>query len=205
MNKYQKINTLYKRDLRGKIILGEYSIPEIEYLKDTKWECTEKIDGTNISLVWDGQLTFHGRTKDAETPKHLLEFLHKKYNGEIFKKIFPKAEKVEIYGEGYGVNIHGGGSYLPSSVDFIIFDVTIDGWKLLRENCEDIARKLKTDIVKLLGYYTIQEAEEIVIKGFPSNINHKRIAEGMVLKTPLGLCDRKGTRIATKIKHKDYK
>lgn len=49
---YQKINTLYKRDMtkpKKPIILGEYSEPEFEVLKDLKWEATEKIDGTNSS------------------------------------------------------------------------------------------------------------------------------------------------------------
>ena len=37
---YQKINTLYKRDMtkpKKPIILGEYSEPEFEVLKDLKW------------------------------------------------------------------------------------------------------------------------------------------------------------------------
>ena len=34
---YQKINTIWKRDERNKIILGDYAMPEIEYLKDNIW------------------------------------------------------------------------------------------------------------------------------------------------------------------------
>lgn len=52
---YQKINTLYKRDMtkpKKPIILGEYSEPEFEVLKDLKWEATEKIDGTNMSCCF---------------------------------------------------------------------------------------------------------------------------------------------------------
>lgn len=214
MNEYQKINTLYKRDSHKKIIIGEFTEPEVEFLKDSKWESLEKVDGTNISLVWNGiDLNFHGRTKDAETPEMLLETLRKKYKKELFQKVFPlkplqDSMLVEIFGEGYGVGINGhegGGTYLPDSNDFILFDVTIDGWKLLRANCESVAKKINTNIVKLLGYYTIAEAEEIVKHGFKSAINPNRVAEGMVLKTPLGLCNRKGERIMTKIKHRDYK
>lgn len=52
---YQKINTLYKRDMtkpKKPIILGEYSESEFEVLKDLKWEATEKIDGTNMSCCF---------------------------------------------------------------------------------------------------------------------------------------------------------
>lgn len=45
---YQKINTIWKRDERNKIILGEFAIPEIEYLKENIYEVTEKINGTNV-------------------------------------------------------------------------------------------------------------------------------------------------------------
>lgn len=43
---YQKINTLYKRDMtkpKKPIILGEYSESEFEVLKDLKWEATERL------------------------------------------------------------------------------------------------------------------------------------------------------------------
>lgn len=51
---YQKINTLYKRDMKGnkQIIIGDFSDANVEYLKDLKWEATEKIDGTNICISW---------------------------------------------------------------------------------------------------------------------------------------------------------
>ena len=56
---YTKINTLYKRYISGNkkgcIIIGDYSTPEFEYLKDARWLCFEKIDGTNIGIYWDGE------------------------------------------------------------------------------------------------------------------------------------------------------
>ena len=52
METYTKINTLYKRDKdTNKIIVGDYSNKEIEYLKNCQFECTEKIDGTNIKKL----------------------------------------------------------------------------------------------------------------------------------------------------------
>jgi len=51
MIKYPKIQSVFKRDPKThKFIIGEYSTPEFEYLKDCIWIGTEKIDGTNIRV-----------------------------------------------------------------------------------------------------------------------------------------------------------
>ena len=34
-----------------KFILGEWTTPELKYLKDNQWVFTEKIDGTNIRIM----------------------------------------------------------------------------------------------------------------------------------------------------------
>ena len=34
---YQKINTIYKRDQDGRLIFGDWSLPEFEFLKDCKF------------------------------------------------------------------------------------------------------------------------------------------------------------------------
>lgn len=54
---------------------------------------------------------------------------------------------------------------------------------------------------------TIKEAEDFIKAGFKSLIaeNKDYIAEGLVLKAPCGLLNRRGKRIITKIKYCDYK
>ena len=53
---YQKINTIFKRDQNpGKyhncIMPNEgFTQPEFEFLRGCKFECTEKIDGTSMSV-----------------------------------------------------------------------------------------------------------------------------------------------------------
>lgn len=69
MIEYPKIETLFKRDMEGskQMIDGAYRDPTVEYLKDCQWEFTEKIDGTNIGIVWDGyRVSFQGRTERAQ-------------------------------------------------------------------------------------------------------------------------------------------
>ena len=53
MIEYVKIETPFIRAEDGskKLIEGKYRNETVAYLKDSLWEFTEKIDGTNISMV----------------------------------------------------------------------------------------------------------------------------------------------------------
>ena len=54
MKEYHKIDSLYMREEATKRLLpGVYRNPAVAYLKDNEWTFTEKIDGTNIRVVWD--------------------------------------------------------------------------------------------------------------------------------------------------------
>lgn len=81
---YDKINTLYKRyqklnniDLpnkdwkvfQNKIILGDYSDDYMAYIKDLKFDCFSKIDGTNSKIVYfpsTGECFPGGKTDSAD-------------------------------------------------------------------------------------------------------------------------------------------
>ena len=218
---YQKINTLFKRDERGIIIPEEFTLPEFGWLKDCKWEATEKIDGTNMRLevqfstddynseVLNYTCRICGKTDNAQIPPHLFKKMEDLFLNVDWLKIFPDIEEdsyITIFGEGYGVKILNGGNYIKDNVNFILFDVKINNWWLNRANCEDIARKLDIDIVPLVGYMTIPEAIDYVKKGFKSNIaqNKDYNAEGLVLRTPDVLCRKDGNRLITKIKTVDF-
>lgn len=47
MIEYNKIDTLYRRDMTGskKLLEGEFRNPAVEFLKDNTWQFTEKVDG----------------------------------------------------------------------------------------------------------------------------------------------------------------
>lgn len=215
--KYPKINTLFKRDEKNHIILDEFTTPEFEYLKNNEWECTEKIDGTNIRIELEPDgiggfvLNYKGRTDEAQIPKHLYKKLQELFPIEKMISAFvdPDHEPVPvtIFGEGYGVKIQKGGNYIPDDVNFILFDVRFGKWWFNRESLENVAEKLGIDIVPFIGFMTIPEAIEYVKKGFKSTIaeNKDYDAEGLVLKTPTGLLARNGERLITKIKTKDFR
>lgn len=216
---YPKINTLFKRDKENHIILGDYSQEEFKYLENCKWECTEKIDGTNIRIEINPDgcgnygLFFKGRTDEAQIPKHLWDKLVELFPSKKVQELFIKPDQeypgpqITIFGEGYGVKIQKGGNYISNGVGFILFDVRIGNWWLKREALEEVAKQLEIPIVPLIGYMTIPEAIEFVRNGFKSTIaeNKDYEAEGLVLKTPDGLLGRNGERLITKIKTKDFR
>lgn len=219
MAKYQKIQTLFLRDDKNIIIPDQFTYPEFEYLKDNKWECTEKIDGTNIRIeldfnvhddgVREVNVNFKGRTDEATIPAHLYRRLEELFDNVNWLEIFDTTSttSITLYGEGYGTKIQKGGNYISSGVDFILFDVKVDKWWLQRDAVEDVANKLNIKIVPLIGYMTIPEAIEYVKKGFKSTIaeNKDYDAEGLVLKTTTGLLRRNGERLITKIKTVDFR
>ena len=90
MKEYHKIDSLFKRTERGELILGDFSRPEFAYLARTEWEWTEKVDGTNIRVSWDGMaVRFGGKTDNAMLPVPLLDRLHVLFTSETLAAIFP--------------------------------------------------------------------------------------------------------------------
>ena len=111
MKEYHKIQTVFKRDPKNRnktLLEGQFSTPEFEYLKDNTWVFTEKVDGTNIRIMWDGKnITFGGRTDNAQIPATLYERLSNMF-AEGFEGIIDGPAC--LYGEGYGAKIQKGGS-----------------------------------------------------------------------------------------------
>jgi len=202
MKEYAKIQSVFKRDEKThKFILGEFSLPEFKYLKDNIWVFTEKVDGTNVRVMWDGsEVRFGGKTNDAQMPTFLLLKLQELFLPGKFKELPPLC----LYGEGYGARIQkGGGNYIPNGCDFILIDILIDNWWLERENIEDIASKLCIKVVPIIGSGSIDAAIAKTSIGFNSTFGNFS-AEGIVLKPQVALTNRKGERVITKVKHKDF-
>ena len=78
MKEYHKIQTVFHRDPDTKfktLLEGRFSLPEFEYLQNNEWIFTEKVDGTNIRIIFDGELTFGGKTDRAQIPNQLVNKL----------------------------------------------------------------------------------------------------------------------------------
>ena len=101
-NTYQKINTIFKRDSKNLIIVGDYSDKIVEFLKNCVWLAFEKIDGTNIRLevtieivyseadkegirqILGGnfKVDYKGKTDNAQIPPMLRKHLEENYPPE---------------------------------------------------------------------------------------------------------------------------
>lgn len=204
---YTKIPNIFKRDPQTKkLVEGDYSTQELAFLKNCMWEITEKVDGTNIRVEWDGyRVSFKGRTDKAQIPSHLLKKLESLFGGEdneeIFEETFGK-KHVILFGEGYGEKIQKGGE-LYGPVDFILFDVWVEGLWLHITNVRDIADKFGIKIVPFLGYKTLEEAVNFV-KSQPQSYLKENTMEGVVAKPAVGVLSRTGERIIVKIKCRDF-
>jgi hypothetical protein len=209
MIEYNKIDTLYKRDMEGtkKLLEGEFRNPAVEFLKDNIWTFTEKIDGTNIRVYWDGhKVQFGGRTERAQIPSDLVNYLNSVFGTseaeQIFEEKFGETEVI-LFGEGYGPKIQNGGLY-RNDVSFILFDVLIAGNYQPRESVEDIAKAFGIDIVPIIFEGTIQEGVDFV-KTHPDSTMGTAKMEGLVGRPKIEMRDRCGKRVIVKIKWEDFK
>lgn len=209
MREYHKIETLFERDEKTKkLIVGKFRNPTIEYLKDNIWTFTEKVDGTNIRVLWNGHnVEFGGRTDNAQIPAPLINRLNELFGGETNAQMFEQKfgeTQVELFGEGYGAKIQNGGMY-RDDVDFILFDVMIGENYQPRESVEDIARYFGIDIVPIVLEGTLQDGIDYVLTNRKSLIakNGGEI-EGLVGRTKIETCDRTGKRNIIKIKYRDF-
>jgi hypothetical protein len=211
MIEYPKIETIYERDTDGskQLIPGRYRSNTVEFLKDNQWFFTEKIDGTNISVCWDGHsVEFHGRTERADIPAPLMTKLTEMFGSdeaeELFEQMFGD-KPVILYGEGYGAKIQGrGGAYIPDDVSFILFDVfCCDNWQP-RERVVDIALTFGIDFVPVVLTGTLDEGIAYV-KSHPKSTIGTADMEGVVARPAVEMRDRCGHRVIVKIKYKDFK
>lgn len=211
MEEYNKIETLYERDTEGskKLIEGKFRNETVAYLADIGWEWTEKVDGTNIRVHWDGHnVEFGGRTDKAQIPVHLVNKLYEYFGGEknaqIFEQLFGDRDVI-LYGEGYGAKIQNGGDYTDGGVDFIMFDMKVGNNYQPREWVKSCADAFGVNVVPLIGCGTLKEAVEYV-KGHPKSMLGPKThdMEGLVCRPVCELKDRCGNRLIVKIKWKDF-
>lgn len=206
---YHKIPGPFSRNSSGpdknKIIPWSWTSPELEFLKDVPWNFTEKIDGTNIRVIWDGHKPeFRGRTDAAQIPAKLLEHLKDTFPEELFEQTFENREVV-LFGEGYGSNIQKGGNLYRKEASFILFDVYVAGWWLTRDGIIDVANAFDLEVVPLVFQATLTEAiKDMSTHLLPSEVAQSdRLAEGVVGTPAVPLFARSGKRIIVKLKSND--
>jgi len=210
MKKYHKIKGLYKFiNKHKKFIRGSYSMPEFEVLKDIDWVWTEKVDGTNLRIIWDGyNLTYAGRKDTSEFSDDQKDFIKNniitKDLEQLIEQMFGE-KQVIIFGELYGKNIQKVGFLYSSDYKFIVFDIIVGEGNtyLERTSTRDIVYKLGLTMVPTVHVGNIESAIDYVRRNLFSTISPDTPLEGIVGIPIIDLYARNGERIIVKIKLKD--
>lgn len=213
MKHYTKVEQVYARDPHNgkKLKEGSFNNPVVEYLKDNQWVFTEKVDGTNIGVVWDGyRVSFQGRTDSADIYPKLLDKLNELFMGDENEELFEQKFHdmgVILFGEGYGPNVAAKSKLYGPDYNFILFDVYIpskDLW-MTRESIEDIANYFGISPVPIVMEGTINDAVEYVRTQPKSTLSGNAPMEGLVGKPKVEVLDRQGKRTLIKVKAKYFK
>lgn len=214
MKVYHKIQSIYKRDpeTRFKTFLdGVWSVPAFGLLKDLEWTFTEKIDGTNIRIGWDGDcVSIGGRSDNAQIPAPLYKHLSAVFTPETMTNGL--TGPATLIGEGYGGSIQKGSGYQQDQ-QFILFDVFIEptednplGIWLEREIVESVAEGLRIPVVPVVHRGPLLDGIEMCKGRILSQCAEDKtlVAEGVVARPSVELRDRLGSRVITKIKVRDF-
>lgn len=208
---YPKIQTLFERNMQTHKVTDKIRLPEFENIKH--WLVTEKIDGTNVRVLYEQSkpLEFKGRTEKAEMPTFLLEKLKAMFPVDKVHEQFKDAEQVCLYGEGYGPRINKGGIYreADAGVSFRLIDVWINGWWLKWEDVLSTAWSLGIKTVPTFGVVGLQTAIELVqansVVAKDERGDSKLPAEGVVARSYPLVLFRNGNPLVWKLKKRDYK
>lgn len=211
MPEYSKIHSPYTRDrATGKWNVGDWTCPEFALLRDAEWTWTEKLDGTNVRIGWDGEsVRVHGRTDNAQMPVDLMAWIQSKVTASAcIERFVPRDGEpldVTIYGEGIGPKIQKNGA-LYGELRVVVFDINIRGVWLKREAVENTAAALGLSVAPVVHVGSIASAIDFVRAGFQSRVSAQpKEAEGLVGRLNPELLDRRGHRIITKVKAEDVR
>lgn len=211
MKEYHKIEGIFVREDERphKMLWGQYRNPVWKDLEKVEWVFTEKVDGTNIRVHWDGhRVSFGGRTEAASIPAHLFNELALMFDGTANEQVFEQkfgGQEVTLYGEGFGKKIQKDGEkYRQEKPSFVLFDVNISGNWQERESIEDVAKAFDIDVVPVAFRGTLDEGIAFAKAGFNSIVAEvERPAEGLVGVPACNVLTRTGQRVIVKLKTHD--
>ncbi len=204
---FQKIKAPFLRNGPNERLIDvtKPSMDWVEYLKDTSFWCSEKIDGTSVGIKWDGdKVSFVGHTDKSEFCPRYLEYLQNRFGTPEFESclegIFGE-NPITIYGEGISKDYNV--DYGFPDGEFIMYDLQFPNGKFSnRENLKNLAEKLEMKTPDE-SQMTLNEAIEFVKTRPNSKLNSNYKMEGLVLRPLIELYTLEG-RIITKVKVKDF-
>ena len=200
---YPKIHNIFKFDANTKDFTRTYFDEEVEYLKDLPWYGTEKYDGMNIRVFYDGyDISFYGRSDKSELPKEVNDLLHSCFDKTttIFEENFGDSEVI-LFLECYGGKIKASKKrnwYNSTEETLVGLDVMIDGKFLNRTKISEIFDLFSIPSIELIKFESLVQAIDYV-ENKSNRIEGEAYFEGLVL-TPIYPLYIKGSRIIVKVK-----
>ena len=164
---YPKIHNVYKFDESNKEFTRTFYDAEVEYLKDLKRLATEKYDGMNIRVYYDGySVSWYGRGSRSKLPDEVNDLLKKYFVDTtiIFEQHFGDCE-VELFLECYGGKINGSkkrGRYGGIDETLIGLDVMINQVFLDRTKIDSIFEIFGIKSVQLIEFNNLEETMKYV-------------------------------------------
>jgi len=207
---YPKIHSLFKRNEKDhSFIVGDYSCPEFDLIK--RWRVEEKIDGTNVRIVYDPhaeheKIAILGRSKDSGMPTYLVEFLKNHFTVQRLHETFGEVRhKIILFGEGYGHTIQSAGPKYRKDVNFMLFDILIGSFWLTREVVQEKATLLQVPFPPELGIMTEVEIVDFV-KSKPQSLCSAtpQVIEGIIARPEPLMLFRNNKPIVWKLKVRDF-
>lgn len=211
MKEYQKIPTLYKFDNTIKRYIPEIYDGNVKYLENNTWLVSEKIDGTNIRVFYDGhRVSWSGRTDKAVLPKEVEHVLKSTFGDSevLFEQIFGD-KQVILFMECYGGKIQGG--IYGGTERLIGFDIMVGDMYLDKQCIEPIFKRFGVPTVDFMEIQGLQWViNEVKDAGEQPNCyispyceKCTTTIEGFVCVPARRLYDNQGNRIIVKIKVRD--
>lgn len=219
-------NLLERSDYEDRpLLMGTFRVPEHRQIG--RWHVTEKIDGTNMRILYDPEThTFdvRGRSDRAKVPGDLEDNIRRLLYDTAWKAAFqdfcaPRGDRLDwgtvtIFGEGYGPGIQRGHGYAPQK-SFRMFDVMYhwpdgrDSWCSM-ETVEMLAAMLRIPTAPLIGRamttleildYVLNERNSFVAAEDNNNPTHP--SEGVIARTNPYVYTERGSRVMFKLKGAD--
>ncbi len=165
----------------------------------------EKIHGTSAHIRWkDGEVWFFS---GGERHENFVKLFNENILKERFTKLFDC--DVVIYGEAYGGKCQGMSKTYGDKLQFVAFDVKVDGNWLDVPNAADVVRKMKLSFVYYNKIPTTLEAidaerDSPSSQAFYNGCGRDKIAEGVVLRPLVEVVKNNGSRIMSKHKRDEF-
>lgn len=177
------------------------------YTSNMKMFASEKLDGTSIGIVWDGErISFVGHTEGKPVAKELIPYLEENFGTKQFESVIESVfgeTVVTIYGEMLHKNV-GSHQYGFPEGKFIGYDICDAEGKYYN-------RTAVKGILESLGIehpheelMTINEAVDFVSTRQKSWLDTNEPLEGLVLRPQIELYLNNNERVICKVKTCDF-